>query len=246
MICHSTHIAHRLTEEFHVPPGRIHVIPHGPFFFDLPTGNNNAVRARYAIADASPVVLWQGILFPYKGLDLLLDAWRAVEAAGVQATLLVVGTGAPDLVAEAQAQVQRLGLHDVILDMRFITTEELVDLYRAADVVVYPYRQITTSGALATGVSLGKPVIASDLPVFRELLTHGIDALLIQPGDIPALSAAILRMLQDPHLRATLASAMQAKDFGATSWLRIAADTKSVYEQALQHIPSVPKGAPST
>ena len=241
LICHSTHIAQRLAQEFDTPPNRIHVIPHGPFFFDLPTGTGTDVKTRYSIPQHHHVVLWQGILFPYKGLDLLLDAWQAVEAAGIQATLIVVGTGAADLVAQMEAQVHTLGLRHVILDMRFIATQELVDLYRAADVVVYPYRQITTSGALATGVSLGKPVIASDLPVFRELLTHNTDALLVAPGDVNALAAAILRLLQDTQLRSSLATAMQAKDFGATSWLNIAADTATVYNLALH-----PNTAPPT
>ncbi len=233
LICHSTHVAQRLAQEFDVSRDRIHVIPHGPFFFDLPAGNDTALRTRYALQDGRLLVLWQGILFPYKGLDVLLDAWQAVEAAGVDAILIVAGTGAADLFAQAQAQVKQLGLRNVILDVRFIPTEDLVDLYRAADVVVYPYRQITTSGALATGISLGKPVIASDLPVFRELLTDDVDAMLVPPGDVPALAGAILRVLHDPALRSRLSAVMQAKDFGATSWLRIAADTKAVYEQAL-------------
>ena len=71
----------------------------------------------------------------------------------------------------------------VKLHFRFISTEELVALYRAADVVVYPYRAITTSGALATGLALGKAIVASDLPVFRELLTDRESALLVDPQD---------------------------------------------------------------
>ena len=43
------------------------------------------------------MVLWQGIIFPYKGIDLLLDAWQQVEANSDDACLLIVGTGAPEL-----------------------------------------------------------------------------------------------------------------------------------------------------
>ena len=202
MICHSSVVAERLEDEFAAAPGRISVIPHGPFFYDLPGSENaHAVRARYGIQPGQQVVLWQGIIFPYKGLNLLLEAWSVIEPQTADATLLVVGTGSAEITAEVRAQVTRLGLKRVVLDLRFLSAEELTALYRAAAVVVYPYRAITTSGALATGVALGKAVVASDLPVFRELLTDGEDALLVKPGDAAALAAATLRVLRDAALR---------------------------------------------
>ncbi|WP_419805755.1 glycosyltransferase family 4 protein [Terriglobus sp.] len=235
MICHSSVVAERLANEFGVAPDLVSVIPHGPFFYDLQGGESvDAVRARYGIEPGQQMVLWQGIIFPYKGLDLLLEAWAEVEAHVSDATLLVVGTGSAEITTEVRAQVARLELKRVVLDLRFLSAEELTALYRAAAVVVYPYRAITTSGALATGVALGKAVVASDLPVFRELLTKGVDALLVAPGDAGALAAATLRLVQDATLRGRMEVAMQAKDFGAASWRSIAADTEAVYESVLQ------------
>ena len=235
LICHSAHVAARLAAEFGVPSGRIHVIPHGPFFYDLPHGEEPSVRAQLHIDPSQTLVLWQGILFPYKGLNLLLEAWQTVEAHDANATLLVAGTGSAELLAEVHVQVERLGLKRVVLQLRFIDTAQLVALYRAADVVVYPYRAITTSGALATGVALSKAVVASDLPVFRELLTDGVDALLVPAGDVDALAEALL-LLRDPALRERLADAMRRKDFGAASWNSIAVQTMAVYDRAL-HLP---------
>ncbi len=230
IICHSVVVAARLESEFAVPVERVSVIPHGPFFFDLPGGESaDAVRARYGISAEQRMVLWQGIIFPYKGLDLLLDAWAGVEARAGDATLVVVGTGSAEMLSEVRGRVARLRLQRVVLDLRFLSTEELTALYRAALVVVYPYRAITTSGALATGVALGKAVVASDLPVFRELLTDGVDALLVPPGDAVALTAAMLRVLEDGALRGRMEAAMRAKDFGAASWRSIAAETEAVY-----------------
>jgi glycosyltransferase involved in cell wall biosynthesis len=114
-------------------------------------------------------------------------------------------------------------------EFRFVSTEELVALYRAADVVVYPYRAITTSGALATGLALGKTIAASDLPVFRELLTDGENALLTAPLDTDAMGTALVRLLEDPVLRERLAERVRAMRFGDESWLRIAEQTRAVY-----------------
>jgi glycosyltransferase involved in cell wall biosynthesis len=177
------------------------------------------------------LVLWQGIIFPYKGIDLLLNAWQAVEAQIESASLVIAGTGAPDLLEEISSQVASLGLKRVRLHFRFISTEELVALYRAADVVVYPYRAITTSGALATGLALGKTIVATDLPVFRELLTDGQNARLVPPLDAEALGRALVELLNDPALRERLAEQVRAMGFGDESWLSIAKQTAAVYDK---------------
>lgn len=232
LICHSDHIRSRLIVEFGVPAQKIHVIPHGPFFYDLPaaTGaDTTSVHQRYGIAAGQNLVLWQGIIFPYKGLDLLLDAWANVEKTETDATLIVAGTGSAEMTDAVRRQVERLGLRHVVLDLRFASTEELVTLYRAAAVVVYPYRAISTSGALATGLALGKAIVASDLPVFKELLTDGEDALLVPPGDRTLLADSIVRLLHQPALRQQLADAVKRKDFGVRSWQTIAQQTEAVY-----------------
>ena len=149
IICHSDHIRTRLHDEFSVSNEKVEVIPHGPFFYDLPDTGNGLVLRNFGIEPSMSPVLWQGIIFPYKGIDLLLDAWQMVEARNETACLVIAGTGAPELLEQIREQVVRLELKRVHLHFRFITTEELVALYRAANIVVYPYRAITTSGALA-------------------------------------------------------------------------------------------------
>ncbi len=172
IICHSDHIRMRLVEEFSVSEAKISVIPHGPFFYDLPEAGSELTLQSHKREQGRVMVLWQGIISPYKGVDLLLSAWQQVEAQGGDCGLVIAGTGTPELLEQIREQVRCLGLKCVQLDLRFISSRELVALYRAADVVVYPYRAITTSGALATGLALGKTIVASNLPVFREQLTH--------------------------------------------------------------------------
>lgn len=233
LICHSDHIKERLGAEFSVPGEKISVIPHGPFFFDVaPTGN----AQKWEGVGRQPgrvLVLWQGIIFPYKGVDLLLRAWQLVEAEDENCFLAIVGTGAPGLLEQIREQVKSLELKRVQLDLRFISTQELVEIYRAADIVVYPYRAITTSGAIATGLALGKTIVASNLPVFRELLTHGKNALLVDPANSVELARALLELAQDADLRERLAASVRDMDFGERSWLSIAEKTVQTYEQAL-------------
>ena len=119
--------------------------------------------------------------------------WR-LKAANCR--LAIVGTGAPELLEQIREQVTSLELKRVELQLRFISTQELVALYRAADIVVYPYRAITTSGALATGLALGKVIVASDLPVFRELLADRENALLVDPQNSGELAGALIELAQ--------------------------------------------------
>jgi glycosyltransferase involved in cell wall biosynthesis len=236
IICHSGSIRTRLANEFAVPVEEVSVIPHGPFFYDLPAGSASQAADIVAIPPDQLPVLWQGIIFPYKGIDLLLEAWQQVEAACQNASLAIVGTGAPDLLKQIQTRVAELRLQRVHLAFRFVSTEELVALYRAAGIVVYPYRAITTSGALATGLALGKTIVATDLPVFRELLHNRENALLV-PQDPAALAAAILELTHDPALRGRLAEAVSAMDYGDTSWSAIARDTITVYQRVCSNGP---------
>ena len=205
------------------------MIAHGPFFYDLPVTPEQILQS-FALDPRKLLVLWQGIISPYKGIDLLLEAWQHVEATTEQPHLLIAGTGSPQLLEQIREQIRRLNLQRVELHPRFISAEELVALYRAADIVVYPYRAITTSGALATGLALCKTIVASDLPVFRELLTDKENALLVDPQDSRALANALTELSQDARLRARLAENVRSMNFGEESWLSIAAKTIECYK----------------
>ena len=238
IICHSDHISGSLQTEFGIHPSRISVIPHGPFFYDLPAQGSAEILKSFGIEPGRLLFLWQGILFPYKGVDLLLDAWQTVEQELTGASLVIAGTGSPELLHQIEKRVEELELEHVALHLRFISTEELVTLYRAADVVVYPYRAITTSGALATGLALGKTIVASDLPVFRELLTDGETALLVDPENRGQLASALIRIAHDPALRAQLAGRILELNFGDQTWHSIARKTLAVYEGAIASQPA--------
>ena len=239
LICHSAHIRARLRTEFAVADEKISVIPHGPFFFDLPGGDSATAMADLGVNPGQHMVLWQGILLPYKGVDLLLQAWVEVERRSKDVCLVVLGTGESALVATLQAQARESGLRNVRFHPRFCTAKELVSAYEAAEVVVYPYRAITTSGALATGLALGKAIVASRLPVFEELLTDGESARLVRPEDATEMAEAILELVYDQPRRAEIEEKVKQMRFGEQVWQGIAQDTLRLYTQAQMHAGTV-------
>ena len=118
IICHSDTVRARLATEFSVPEEKMSVIAHGPFFYDFPaTGGEEKLRS-FALEPGKVMVLWQGIIFPYKGIDVLLRAWQQVETRHGEACLVIAGTGAPELLQEIRAQVEELGLKQVKLHFR--------------------------------------------------------------------------------------------------------------------------------
>lgn len=204
LICHSIYAAERLTSEFGIDQSRISVIPHGPLFTveaPSPQEDKMAARQRLGIPLDRPIVLWQGILAEYKGLDMLLEAWRLYidsnsSVASVRPLLLIAGTGPRNIELITREQVRKMP-SSVRADLRYIASGELPDFYSAADILVYPYRAITTSGALLTGLSYRKPIIASDLPPFGDYLISGQNAILVEPRNVDAWGLALQSILAD-------------------------------------------------
>jgi len=195
LICHSRDIADALEARFDIPSIFISVIPHGPLFEAPDPMNSSDARAALGLPQDRPIILWQGVMASYKGLDLLLQAWklgmpRWRSRSTAMPLLVIAGTGSLEVEAEVQAAAAE---HPDTLraDIHYIPTSRLPSYYQAADLLVYPYRSITTSGALLTGLCYRKPIIASDLPPFRDYLVPNENALLVPPGDLAALSSAL-------------------------------------------------------
>ena len=233
IICHSDGVAAKLESDFQVSASKLSIIPHGPFFYDIETSILAQTLEDFGVTPNQPTFLFQGIILPYKGVDLLLNAWELVEKENSAACLIIAGTGPPELLFQLRQQAQRLGLQRVHLHLRFISTEELVALYRAADVVVYPYRAVTTSGALATGLALGKAMVASNLSVFRDLLANEHSALLIDPNNTSQFAGALLRLALQPDIRLALSKRIKDMQYGDRTWQSIAVKTTCAYEQVL-------------
>ncbi len=240
IICHSDTVAAKLESDFQVPPSKLSIIPHGPFFYDVDLPVSQQTLYDFGIAPNQPTFLFQGIILPYKGVDLLLNAWEMVERDNSAACLIIAGTGSSELLNQLRQQISRLGLQRVHLNLRFISTAELVAVYKAVDVVVYPYRNVTTSGALATGLALGKAMIASNLSVFQELLIDEQSALLIDPNDTLQFANALLRLAVQPSLRLALAERIREMQYGDQTWQSIALRTIHTYERVLAPAPLPP------
>ena len=235
LICHTKDAKERLVREFAVRPEKIWVVPHGPMLHDAKRESVEESKAQLGLAANETVILWQGIVRSYKGIEFLLDAWSKVQARNLQTRLLIAGTGEPELLKDIQERVERLGLaKSVRRDFEFIPDEKLPTYYQAADVLVYPYREVTTSGALMTAMAYGKAIVATRLPAFHEALRDEETALFVNYGDTDALAGTLVRLIEDKKERERLGAAVAAADRSATSWTSIAQETRRCYASVLQ------------
>jgi glycosyltransferase involved in cell wall biosynthesis len=222
LVVHSEHGRARLTRELGVDDARVHVIPHGAFahLAEQPA-------APPPFETDKPVVLFFGLLRPYKGLDVLLEAWRGID----DAELWIVGMPRMDisgLRAAAPASVRFVP--------RFVSDAELPGYFRRADLVVLPYREIEQSGVLFTALAFGKPLLVSDVGGLGELATAGA-ARAVAPGDPDALRDALAELLGDPAALASLAARASAIAADEYAWSSIARRTLSLYESLLSENP---------
>src|SRR6185437_4933812 len=141
-----------------------------------------------------PVVLFAGMLQPYKGLDTPLHAWRRVTGA----ELWIAGRPMMDL-----APLRLLGGDGVRWVPRFVSDGELAALLERADIVVLPYartQRFDQSGVLATALAFGKALVVTDIGGFSEIAATGA-VRLVAPDDPAALGGALADLLAAPAER---------------------------------------------
>jgi glycosyltransferase involved in cell wall biosynthesis len=172
-------------------------------------------------------VLWFGTVRRYKGVDTLLEAFRAVEGA----ELWIVGK--PEIPMGPLHELARAVPGRVEFVERFVPDAELASHLRRADVVALPYRDIDQSGVLYSALAFGKPVVMSAVGGFPEVAEEHGAARLVPPEDPQALAEALNELLADRAERERLAAAAAAAAAGPYSWDRIGRRTLSLYEELL-------------
>ncbi len=215
VIVHSESGRARLVSELGVDPQRVHVIPHGAFEHLAPGGGEED-----GAAPGPPVVLCFGLMRPYKGIDLLLDAWRGID----DARLVVAGMPRMDI-SPLRASLPP----GASLQTRFFSDAELAEQFRRADLVVLPYREIDQSGVLFTALAFGKPLLLSDVGGFPEVAATGA-ARTFPAGDARALHDALAELLSDRAALREMAQRAREAAAGPYSWREAAGRTLALYE----------------
>ncbi len=208
--------------------GRYRIVPNG---VHVPAQESESVRAA-----SDPLrVLFVGQAVERKGLPVLLHAFEALREQ-IPAELVIVGAG-PAEVAHMMLDDRGVSALGKVSEQR-----KLAEL-AGADIVCAPSLHGESFGMVLTeACAAGAPVVASDIPGYRDVVRDGREGLLVPPGDAVALAEALRALALDPALRGRLARGARerAERF---AWPNVAAEVADCYEQALRTgVPATRKG----
>ncbi len=180
-----------------------------------------------------------GKIKPYKGADLLIEAVARLDPAiRARTEVLVIGKPYMD-VQSLEAAAAPLG-SSVRLDFRFVPEGDMRGLFTACDVLAFPYREIDMSGVLMAALKTARPILASRIGGFAELLQDGRDGILVPPGDVDALAAGITRLVTEPATRQAMAAALVELAGAIPSWRQIGETTAALYRSAItEKLPAI-------
>ncbi len=211
VVCPTEAVRRELIAAWGLDPTRVRAIHHGP---------GVAAPDAPPPAGAPPYLLFVGALEPRKAPDVLAAAFAAARAQGLGAELWVAGDGRLATTLDRPG-IRRLG---------HLADTALPGLYAGALALVLPSRLEGFGLPPVEALAHGTPVIASDLPVLREVLSPG-GALFVAPGDVQGLAGAMLRVEREPALRERLLAAGRAA-IAPLSWEAAARATRAALAEA--------------
>lgn len=215
----SESVKQEVVDTFGVSPDKLVVTPHG-HYVDAYAVNGVDIRKRFDIPPEQFLFLFVGRINPYKGIERLVDAFRALKLDSVG--LLIAGKVddgySLDFIDEANDP--RIKVYP-----QFVDDNELVDYLQAGNVMVLPYNQITTSGSAILALSHYKPVVAPKLGSLSEYISEGC-GILYDPADPEGLRKALE---QSVHLNMKETEKHIAKKLAELDWKKIAGHMIKVY-----------------
>jgi D-inositol-3-phosphate glycosyltransferase len=202
LFVHTKKMKMELWDEFHILPSRVTVIPFGI---------NNAVpmtsltsleaRERLGIPSNARTLLFFGNITPYKGLEFLLEAFQQLSVQADDLWLVIAGgpKGSEDYWRTIRKKIgQEAQPGRVLVRSDFIPDEEVELYFKAADVLVLPYRHVYQSGVMFLGYSFGLPVLASDVGSLRDDVVEGQTGFVFKADDAADLKKSVQHYFSSP------------------------------------------------
>ncbi len=207
------------------PASRVRVVHNGV----EPVDDGPLEPAMRELSGTGPVICALTLLRAGKGLETLIDATARVRERHPQAQVAIWGDG-PELAA-LRARASGRGVAGAV---RFLgpSAEPLAAL-RSAEIFVHPSLAESFPYAILEAMSVGAPIVASDVGGVAEALVDGESGLLVAPADVDALTRALLELLEDPQRRARLGELARARQRERFTCEAMVAGVLGVYDEVL-------------
>lgn len=231
IITHNETSKRNLMKVMNVPATRINVIPHGNYLhiYNFMTEKKFA-RKQLRIRETSNVLLFFGQIKDVKGLDILLKAMPEIIKRHPDTILVIAGKTWKSKFSYYDDLINELGIRNCcVLHIRYIPDDKVSLYFAACDLVVLPYRKIYQSGVLLMAMSFGRPIVASDLPGMRDIVSNGYNGLLFKSEDTVSLADVISCALTDTRSLNVMSRRAYKLMRTKHDWEHIGKKTKSLY-----------------
>ncbi len=231
----------RLVERIGVPPGRIFYVPNGvsPSPVDEsghqppPADAAHIVRMLWELDDALVILLYTRF-FEFR-LERIVEILRQVVTQEPRAKLLVVGEGLFGEESELDEMLNAEGLSDHAVFTGWVEAERLPGYFAAADVAIFPYddtpiNRTKCSVKLTDLLAAGLPVVADAVGQNAEYIVEGESGSLVEPEDDAAFAEAVLRLLQDAHLRTRMGVSAAHRMRERFAWDTLVQEVERAYQ----------------
>lgn len=170
--------------------------------------------------------LFFGRIEPYKGLPVLLNAFRKVASIDLPCRLVIAGAGSIEKNYHLAPQ------HCVVIN-RFIRDSEIRKIFEHSNVVVLPYMSATQTGVIPLAYEFSRPVICSDIGGLPEMVIVGETGLIVPPGDEDALASAMRSLAEDREATRRMGEKARAYMTQQFSWKTVAQQHRAKYATLL-------------
>jgi glycosyltransferase involved in cell wall biosynthesis len=224
IVVNSEYMRNNVVFWYRVNRDKVSVIPNG---VDVQMFADNNERI---MLEGDPSVLFVGHLSRLKGVDILIQAITKLRSELPNIRLHIVGGGSA---SHFEAQAKKEGVEKYVIFHGLAAHSILPAYYKSADICIFPSRHEGFGIVILEAMASGIPVIASDIPSFRETISNGIDGILFKSGDVDALTNEVVNLYQNPNLRKEL-SRNAIKKAKSYSWENIADKYIALYKSLFE------------
>ncbi len=207
IVVNSSAVREALLESNWIDPRRVKVILNSVASGPLPDGEGRRLVEAVGVPDGARVICGAGRLTRQKGLDLLIEAFAIVRQRIGDVRLVILGEGGQRRALERAAEEAGVAGSVVFAGHR----EDVREILSGVDVYVLSSRNEGMANTLLEAMSVGAPIVATDVSGTTQAVTDGVEALVVPPEDVGALADATIRLLEDRRLAASLGRAARER-----------------------------------
>jgi glycosyltransferase involved in cell wall biosynthesis len=233
---HTEKMKSELTKKFGAHENAVSIIPFG-VNNSLPETAITSVEAkqRLGVGAREKTMLFFGAIWPYKGLEYLVAAFRQLADQYPDYRLIIAGEskkGSERYLDGIRKDIrQYVDAGRVIEKLQYIVDADAEIYFKAADLLVLPYTAIFQSGVLYTSYRFGLPVVATDVGAFKEDIIEGRTGFVCKPCDVDDLARTIETYFESNLYKSLNLRRQEIRDYAKmrNSWETVGGVTRSVY-----------------